>query len=450
MGFSPDSIRMAGMASNTAPRSAPQLKQPRNPISRKQVEVVISRSVASSGFVFGAQSVSALIAQAHEVNPIWLVTVVVSLFASFVVAIVLSIIQRRVRLGHAIVAGVYVLSLITWPIATIHPHTGVDNTWLYLLLTVGTATASIAFSTRVATIYLFAVPALYGILRTTHNGGGVPPPLAILDSIYAIILGAAIMIIVTMLRQAAANVDQAQGTALDRYGHAVRQHATEVERVQVDSIVHDSVLTTLLSAARAFTPEAMDLSAVMASNAIGHLHDAALVQPDDGTTVRLRAVAKRIVESAKGMSVPFEVRVTDVGSRAIPVSAAEAVHSAAVQAMVNSIQHAGGENVSRWVSLRGVRPGGIEVVVGDTGGGFSVNAVPTERLGVRVSIIERIANSGGSAEIASSPAEGTLVTLRWPTLDEPAPDPSEAIASELLGASSPGSMDGRGRGRDGA
>ena len=41
-------------------------------------------------------------------------------------------------------------------------------------------------------------------------------------------------------------------------------------------------------------------------------------------------------------------------------------------------------------------------------------AVPTERLGVRVSIIERVANAGGIARVVSSPGQGTVVTLRWP------------------------------------
>lgn len=423
------------MSSSIPQRSAPQLKQPRNPISRRQVETVISRSIAGSGFVFGAQTIPALLGQSTEANPIWFYASVVAIFGSFVVAMVFSILQRGVRIAHALVAIIYVLVLLTWPIATIHPHTKVDdNPWLYLILTVATATAAIAFSTRVATIYLFAVPALYGILRATPQGGGVPANRAVLDAIYAIILGGAIMIIVTMLRQASSNVDTAQGTALDRYSHAVRQHATEVERVQVDAIVHDSVLTTLLSAARAYAPESMDLAAVMASNAIGHLHDAALVQPDDGTTVRMRAISRRIVDAARGMSQPFELRVHDLGSRTMPVQAGDAIYSAAVQAMVNSIQHAGtGPEVKRWVAMRGIRPDGIEVIVGDTGGGFSINAVPGERLGVRVSIVERVANSGGSAEIASSPASGTVVTLRWPTLDEPAPAANDLLANELLG-----------------
>jgi hypothetical protein len=233
--------------------------------------------------------------------------------------------------------------------------------------------------------------------------------------VYSIILGGAVVVLITMLRQTATNVDIAQSAALERYGHAVRHHATEVERVQVDSIVHDSVLTTLISAARAYTPEGMELAAVMAGNAIGYLRDAALVQPDDGSTVRLRVVSQRIVDAAAGMARPFQLRNTEVGPRSVPAAVGEAIVSAATQAMVNSVQHAGdGPRIRRWVAIKPFRPGGIEVEVGDSGAGFDAQSVPTERLGVRVSIIERIGNAGGIARIVSSPHRGAVVTVQWP------------------------------------
>ena len=70
-----------------------------------------------------------------------------------------------------------------------------------------------------------------------------------------------------MLRQAAEAVDSAQEAALERYDVAARQHATENERVKVDALVHDSVLTTLLSAAAAGSPEEQALAARMARDA---------------------------------------------------------------------------------------------------------------------------------------------------------------------------------------
>ena len=132
------------------------------------------------------------------------------------------------------------------------------------------------------------------MIRVTPAGGQVTLTQAVLDSVYAIILGGVITIITTILRNAATAVDRAQQTALERYSHAVRQHAIEAERVQVDAIVHDSVLTTFLSAARAFTPEAKELAATMAGNAIGHLRDAVASTPDSDASVRVAVLASRI------------------------------------------------------------------------------------------------------------------------------------------------------------
>ena len=404
---------MAGSA--TVLIAAPPSKQPRNPISRKQVEKVISRSIAGGGIVFAAQTLPSLLSQLDEAEPLWLAIVVPALFGWLIVTVILSFAQVWVRQAHGIFAILYLGALITWPMFMMPGadiFTGIH--WLNYLITVATGMAAIAFSPALATVYLVVAPLIYGIIRTLPAGGDAPWGLAVLESLFAFLLGGAVVILAIMLRQASSSVDTAQATAINRYGHAVRQHATEVERVQVDSIVHDSVLTTLLSAARAFSPEAKVLAATMAGNAIGHLRDAARALPDDGTTVRLSAVAERITDAAAQLSSPFELRLKSVGSRSIPVQAGEAVYSAAVQAMVNSLQHAGEAGITRWVAVRGFAPAGIEVVVGDTGVGFALVDIPSERLGVRVSIIERVANAGGRAVIQSAPGEGTIVSIRWP------------------------------------
>ncbi|QYH35587.1 sensor histidine kinase [Salinibacterium sp. M195] len=402
-------------ASLATARQAPSAKQPRNPISLKQVERVISRSVAVIGLVFGAQTIPWLLSQMHEAREWWLWAFIPALFGLLVLVVVLSFANHWVRSVHGTFAVVYFLALLSWPF-TVLPNVEVfaGIHWLNYLLTVATAMAAIAFTRTLATIYLFAAPLVYLVVRILPVGGDAPWQLATLEAFYALILGSAIMIIVTMLRQAASSVDNAQATALLRYGNAVRQHATEVERVQVDSIVHDSVLTTLISAARAYTPEAQRLGAVMAGNAIGHLTEAAATSPDDISTVQATELAQRVVTSAELLASNFTFSIRGVGARSLPAAAAEAVHSAAVQAMVNSLQHAGGANLARRVEVQGLEGNGIQVIVADSGRGFDMDRVPQERLGVRVSIVERVANAGGRTAIASVPGEGTEICIQWP------------------------------------
>jgi signal transduction histidine kinase len=389
----------------------------RNPLSLLRVDAAVARLAAVIGAAFFLQSIPLQLAQLPNMAPAWNVAILTLLIASLVACAVASALKRMVRTTYVAFAVAYLIALVSWPFAVLDVGVAIeqnDSYWLYFLLTIATAMASVAMELPIAVVYTVGTPILYGIIRITPPGGSTEIGRALLDSVYSILLGGSILILIAVLRSAASGVDTAQQNALERYAHAVRQHATEAERVQVDSIVHDSVLTTLLSAARAFSPEAKALAATMAGNAIGHLREAVAVAPDSEATVSGEMVAQRIVSAADSMSQSFTVRTFAEEWCMIPVHVAEAAYSATVQAMVNSLQHAGEESLSRWVAIRGFAPGGIEVVVGDTGAGFVLADVPMERLGVRVSIIERIANAGGRAVIQSAPGEGTIVSIRWP------------------------------------
>jgi signal transduction histidine kinase len=402
---------MATSASLAAP---PQGRQVRNPLSLRRVESAVARSAAGFSVAFFLQSLPTLLAELPNLHTAWSIVIVGGLVSSLLLAVIGSIVRRWIRIATAAFAVIYLIALISWPFAVVDPGIVTENSlWLYGLMTVATALAAIAFEVRLAAAYLVLVPIIYAVIRLLPAGGEVGPSRAALDSVYALILGGVITIIFTMLRTAATAVDRAQQTALERYSHAVRQHAIEAERVQVDAIVHDSVLTTLLSAARAYSPEAKELAATMAGNAIGHLREAVAVAPDSDAMVPAGVLASRISEAASTMSQPFDVSSTRLGRAALPIPVAEAMYSAAVQGMVNSLQHAG-PGVRRWVEVRGLGHGAIQVQVGDAGSGFELATVPTERLGVRVSIIERMSSAGGHADVVSAPGEGTTVTLRWP------------------------------------
>lgn len=391
-------------------------KQPHNPISRRQVETVVSRSVAFFGLVFAAQAVPVVLEQLGHQKPGLGLALVIAVIGGIFASVVASLAKRYVRIVNGYLAFAYLAAIAVWPLVANDPSTVAhDRPWLWLLCTIATGAAADAFSVWLATAYLVLTPIVYGVVRMTPSGGGKNLEAAVLDVAYVIILGGGLLILIALLRQAAASVDTAQATALSRYAHAVRQHATEVERVKVDAIVHDSVLTTLISAARANTPEGKALAAIMAKNAMGHLKDAAATSPDDDTMIELASLSSRIVEAATKLAEPFEIRVRAFDDASVPAQSAEALYSAAMQAMLNSIQHAGtGPHLRRWLSIAPDAWGGIVIEVGDSGRGFAVAAIPTERLGVRVSIVERIANAGGTVKIESAEGAGTLIHIAWP------------------------------------
>ncbi|MGI9821650.1 sensor histidine kinase [Agromyces sp. Marseille-Q5079] len=386
-------------------------------MTREQVETVAARALGIFGIVFGAQALPLALSQADGLKPGAGVALVAVLYGSILAVALAAATKVAVRSAALVFALLYAGAIVAWPMLVVNQEVvASDPPWLYYLCTVATTAAVVALPTPWAIAYTVLVPAMYGVVRLTPGGGSATLDLAILDALYALILGAVVLIIVTMLRNAARAVDIAQEAALERYEAAVRLHASELERAKVDALVHDSVLTTLLSAAAADTPDEQALSARMARDAVRRLDEAGVGWPQVEDRVGLPHLVRRLRAALATFAVAFTVRVVNTGGVEIPVEAADALSTAAVQAMVNSMQHAegAGHTVRREVRVRGIRAGGCVIEVADTGIGFDPDRVPAERLGVRVSIIERMANAGGSARIESSEGHGTTVTLLWP------------------------------------
>lgn len=393
-------------------RPAPRGRSVRNPLSLVRVDTAIARSAAGFGIAFMLQSLPAMLEQLPNMHQVWTLVLIPALFLALVLTAVASSLQYRLRSAHVVFAIVYLVALVSWPFAVLdRAQAPQESYWLYYLLTVATAMATVGFPIRVATAYLILVPTIYAIIRVTPAGGGVTLVQAALDSVYSIILGGAITVLTAILRGAASTVDRAQSMALERYGTAVREHAMEAERVQVDAIVHDGVLTTFLAAARAETPDAKEIAARMAGDAIGYLRDAVADVPPEDADITVAGLSTRISEAAASMSTAVDLDAGEVSDAEVPFPVADAVYSAAVQALVNSLQHAG-DDVRRWVQVRAIGDG-VRVEVGDDGSGFDVDAIPQGRLGVRVSIFERLASVGGTAEVRSAPGHGTRVILEW-------------------------------------
>ncbi|MGR0220636.1 sensor histidine kinase [Agromyces sp. ZXT2-6] len=90
----------------------------------------------------------------------------------------------------------------------------------------------------------------------------------------------------------------------------------------------------------------------------------------------------------------------------------EALEAAVAQCLVNVVRHAGVDEAEVAV---GPGDGEVTVAVIDGGAGFDVDAVPSDRIGLRTSIRGRIEHEGGSVQVWSRPGVGTTVLLSMPT-----------------------------------
>ncbi|MBW3084729.1 hypothetical protein KEM60_00918 [Austwickia sp. TVS 96-490-7B] len=135
------------------------------------------------------------------------------------------------------------------------------------------------------------------------------------------------------------------------------------------------------------------------------------------------AVATAAVDVEDQHGIPIDLVVT--GDRPLDDSTAALV-SALREALLNAVRH-GTPPVSAYVE---VGPASVDAFVRDRGPGFDLDDIPEDRLGVRESIVGRMARHGGTAQLRRLD-HGTEVALSLPVPDtRPIPDSSGRLSEE--------------------
>jgi signal transduction histidine kinase/phage shock protein PspC (stress-responsive transcriptional regulator) len=179
------------------------------------------------------------------------------------------------------------------------------------------------------------------------------------------------------------------------------------ERADVAAHLHDSVLQTLALIQRhSADPQAVTQLARTQERELRRW----LFEPADRERLLLGTALKDVaaeVEDAHGMVVEIVV-VGDipVGDRLAPLV------SATREALLNAAKHSGAGRVDVYGEAG---RDGVEIFVRDRGAGFDPATVPADRMGVRWSIVDRMARHGGGADVRSQPGDGTEVRLWMPT-----------------------------------
>jgi len=195
----------------------------------------------------------------------------------------------------------------------------------------------------------------------------------------------------------------------------------EEQRSEIAAHLHDSVLQTLalIQNRAGATTEVARIARAQERELRDWLFDGeAPADSDLGTDLRDFAAALEI-------DYPVTIDVVAVGSSSERASGE--VAAAAREAMLNAARHAGGE-VSVYVEAT---PDSVEVFVRDRGDGFDLVDVPSDRLGVRQSIIGRMRRAGGTGEVRPGAGGiGTEVRLRFPAERVGGAGPAGIIGTE--------------------
>jgi signal transduction histidine kinase/phage shock protein PspC (stress-responsive transcriptional regulator) len=182
------------------------------------------------------------------------------------------------------------------------------------------------------------------------------------------------------------------------------QRIRETERADIAAHLHDSVLQTLaLIQRKADDPaEVTRLARAQERELRGWLYAG-----PRGSQASLASAVTEVAHEVEDLhGIPIELVVT--GDRPLDTGGTALVR-ALREALLNAVRH-GSVPVSAYVEVGSEL---VEAFVRDHGPGFDVDAIPEDRLGVRESILGRMARHGGSAAVRRL-ENGTEVSLSLP------------------------------------
>ncbi len=332
--------------------------------------------------------------------------------ASHLAATIAPWMTRSFQWAFSLHALVTLVLTLAWPLQVETPGAlpAAFQPWLWWVLGPAAIAAGLAMNKFQASAVILVIPLVWLWMHQTSWGGSASFLRSFQDATYVFLFSATFTLVLLLLREQAKKTDEA---ARDRANAEVKRataDATERERSRVGALIHDRVLTALVVAANAKSPEQIVAAKASAKAAIEALTNTTVDQPDE-TESHTTVFALFGALSDAFANAEFEVSVSGNSDLRLPIEVAKAFNEAVVQATTNSLQHAG-ENVKRELVLRG-RKSGFKIVVKDDGRGFRPSRVPKTRLGIRLSIIDRIEAVGGRAFIDSSPGQGCSIVLSW-------------------------------------
>lgn len=389
----------------TRPTNAPV-----STIALRRIDLLTGRVFTIGALLTGGETLFHAFNQRELLDPLWFWPAVAVLAGALIFNFVNFWFLKANRLGYLVHGIAYGFVFLSWW-RQAGPDFPTDHTitpWLW-----GAAgTASIAIGMFIPRIWAFgymaSVPIGWCLLHASTNGGAEDIAALIADALYVSFFPGTLVALVWMLRQAAIRADYSADIAQASELEQVTRETQIREQVRIDSILYTSVFDALKAAAKAKSSADYARVVDVSKESLARIAAAERPELEELSTMALFETLERLVSridpdctmSIRGSSLTF-----------IPKDVATALSDAAVQALNNSIQHAGAR-AKRSIHLRSGKRG-VKLVVSDDGLGFRPSRVPDQSLGFRFVIIKRVESVGGKVRIDSSPSNGTQIILEW-------------------------------------
>lgn len=316
-----------------------------------------------------------------------------------------------VRVPSAVLAAGVAVCLVLWPVGVRDVEAAADGLpWLWLVLPMTLAALATLGSLPLSLAYGAGIGAAYALVRVQPVGGSGTVVVAVLEAVLLCSLAVGPVVLVGGARRAAERLDAMADAAAAASAEASRAAAAVATRRELDAVVHDTVLATLHTAVR--DPGAPELPR-LADRALGTL---ATVRPEvtSAQPVPAAEVGRRLQTTLGAVAPDAYLDVRDGPD--VPAEVARALTDAALEAARNARRHGGGAGAAPDIGVvvaATVDGTGLQVTVADDGVGFDPSLVPPQRMGLEVSVRQRMTRVGGRAEVVTATGSGTTVRLAW-------------------------------------
>lgn len=383
------------------------------PIAQERVEGLLAKVFSIAAAVLSIDLFRNALDQQHLLNGFWFWLFFSALMFAQVGSIIGAFWLGHMQLWYRAITLTTVAAMVTWPLQVADSSALPEHfkPWIWWSVGFAALAAVGAFKRNVSFTFLLAMPIIWLFVRTSQFGANESFVVALEDVLYSFFFSTSLALLVMFLRHRASQVDQEFHQLFRAQFERAYLDTVQNERVKINSIVHDQVVSTLDRAAEAASAKDFEQAALMAQSAVARLKNESIRDPQAKEIIASIAFFESLKSAIERRYESVNVAIKAKTEVQIPLETAIGLAEAAFQALGNSLEHAPAAT-RREVSLSGSKSG-VKLVVLDDGPGFRMSRVPRNRMGVRLSIFKRLETLGASARLQSAPGEGTTWILEW-------------------------------------
>lgn len=385
-------------------------------MSARDTHNLMGRGISAFALLLLLQASGEVMTQMQWTAEWWEATFLWGFLGVLLMFVFASLRGRGLTWSAAMLSALVLFGLLLWP-AAVPPDVPatIGSPWLWAMINVGAVWCAFAFGTIPGCVYTVLIGGVFAVVRTLPQGASATWEVALQDASFASVLGLIICLTIGILRTAACRVDTAAESAIRSYREAAAETALSNERLRLDALLHDSVMTALITGAHAASPRERLSSAELAVSALQRLEDQGS-KIEEAAPATAAELAARIQFTVGDGVENLEV-IVSLDSREhlfLPGEVVRAVFEATTEAVNNAVRHSGAIRCQVQVNChKSGNSAKLAVFIKDNGAGFKKEAVSDRRLGIKVSIVGRMEAVGGAASIASTLGVGTEVRLTW-------------------------------------